>query len=117
MRISDWSSDVCSSDLHAEVEEGRARQMHVADPRQVRVHGVAGQEREAEEHRAEAGDRGQQQADGDPARRSYRTTSLDTARARKDRQSHVSGKSGSVRVDCGGRRSIKKKKKKQSKYQ
>src|SRR3546814_13410159 len=38
MRISDWSSDVCSSDLHLSVSEDRAivaRHVHRADPRSL----------------------------------------------------------------------------------
>src|SRR3546814_3885875 len=33
MRISDWSSDVCSSDLTAQVENVLARRDHLLDPR------------------------------------------------------------------------------------
>ena len=54
---------------HAEVEEGRARQMHVADDRQCRVRGMRCQEGIAERNRAEAGRRREQQSKGEPARR------------------------------------------------
>src|SRR3546814_15154255 len=79
MRISDWSSDVCSSDLgpHRDmpVLVGKAR---LAQPQARRVD------------------------DGRDRRH-------DTALSAPDRKSVVSGKSVSVRVDLGGRRIIKKK--------
>src|SRR3546814_14643493 len=87
MRISDWSSDVCSSDLHHGVnrqqraEQGR-QQPHV-DTRQRRraqPHGDSGHEQEGP--KAPEEDKG-------------------------DRKSVVEGKSVSVRVDLGGRRIIK----------
>src|SRR3546814_12159404 len=81
MRISDWSSDVCSSDLNG------ARWPRVLGGRP----GRSCQEGRLWRHAAEAGDR----------------------RRGQDRKSVVSGKSVSVRVDLGGRRIIKKKKKKQ----
>src|SRR3546814_20616906 len=81
MRISDWSSDVCSSDLS---EDGP---LHRRTDRE------------------------------DDARREGRATQPPHQRlgidrpddARRDRKSVVEGKSVSVRVDLGGRRSIKKK--------
>src|SRR3546814_13160599 len=100
MRISDWSSDVCSSDLvlgvayrsqvqqHAEAEpRARHRRLAVVDvPHRVLqaplVLAVVGLQ--------------------------VREVVVD--RARKDRKSVVSGKSVSVRVDLGGRRILKKKK-------
>src|SRR3546814_12220033 len=98
MRISDWSSDVCSSDLVAELLDAARYEEEVplvgAHPRGAQAHplgpvvlvGVHGErvlQQEAQhEHR-----------DG-----------------RRDRKSVVSGKSVSVRVDLGGRRVIKKKK-------
>src|SRR3546814_18205805 len=84
MRISDWSSDVCSSDLYARgvrAERGRATRR-------------AGCFRTRD-------------------RRSAPRPHWGVARARRatrDRKSVVSGKSVSVRVDLGGRRIIKKKK-------
>src|SRR3546814_12839454 len=83
MRISDWSSDVCSSDLltdaaegfddASELEQWRARSAAVG-----RTHAVA-----------HAGNMLQDLS--------------------RDRKSVVEGKSVSVRVDLGGRRIIKKK--------
>src|SRR3546814_17642677 len=81
MRISDWSSDVCSSDLvaHAGVAHGAAQ--HRAA---FRILGdLAVDHVELADHRLQLGAR--------------------------DRKSVVEGKSVSVRVDLGGRRIIKKK--------
>src|SRR3546814_19820720 len=87
MRISDWSSDVCSSDL----AERPAGQRGGVGPRAV--------------------DRPQ---DRPPARAPQRLPLGDRhgrhAGARGDRKSVVQGKSVSVRVALGGRRIIKKKK-------
>src|SRR3546814_13025515 len=107
MRISDWSSDVCSSDLHQAVD------------RQPRVRGFG-------EQRGQVGNGAAAllllAADIDlheqlrlPARlgaglgeRPHERRAVD--RVDRDRKSAVSGKSVSVRVDLGGRRMIKKKK-------
>src|SRR3546814_20042890 len=100
MRISDWSSDVCSSDLDA-----RAR-THAARPRPPEVHlerqgppppeGPLGAPEPLHLPAApeEPGGAGEGGAGGE----------------RRDRKSVVKGKSVSVRVDLGGRRIIKKKK-------
>src|SRR3546814_19717886 len=105
MRISDWSSDVCSSDLAAGVELlGRraARHDRGAYPRDPV--GLCRQ---------------YLQRLGFPARQVLAGLSAGNDRpagasaqrcGRGDRKSVVSGKSVSVRVDLGGRRSIKKKK-------
>src|SRR3546814_11818815 len=96
MRISDWSSDVCSSDLRAEqagykgivvtldtwVTGWRPRDLSTANFPQLRGHCLA----------------------------NYTSDPVFRPRlARTDRQSVVWGKWVSVRVDPGGRRSIKKK--------
>src|SRR3546814_17482087 len=84
MRISDWSSDVCSSDL------SRA---------QVR--------RSCRSCRAESQERcgaGRGNRLGHPC-----LSASSQSHQRRDRKSVVSGKSVSVRVDLGGRRNIKKK--------
>src|SRR3546814_15665644 len=108
MRISDWSSDVCSSDLHVGIERRLFDQI---------------------EHRSECVERVVQQhiavADAlkDIAARLWQLAwqqrrklevgavdqIVDLDRA-ADRKSVVSGKSVSVRVDLGGRGIIKKKK-------
>src|SRR3546814_19328106 len=87
MRISDWSSDVCSSDL--------------AGGRTIRITA----------QRVAIGNADIFRPSGDPLEKlpSHGTTeSLDFPPS-IDRKSVVSGKSVSVRVDLGGRRSIKKK--------
>src|SRR3546814_17216042 len=96
MRISDGSSDVCSSDLVVAGKNQRQalrlyrRHFDITKGIQTLVQG------RVETKRSKSG----------PA-----PSSQDAARAESlDRKSVVEGKSGSVRVDLGGRRSIKKKK-------
>src|SRR3546814_12021311 len=98
MRISDWSSDVCSSDLLA-----GAQAQVVADPlrRAVALVGVAlvfGVEFVEIELAGVVHQLGYVQSDVGA-----------TATQAADRKSVVSGKRVSVRVDLGGRRIIKKK--------
>src|SRR3546814_18203187 len=91
MRISDWSSDVCSSDLRFLLAV------------RCRFAGARTQYRPGDEPRA-----------GEPC--AFRPRYLRSehrvrpGRGCADRKSVVSGKSVSVRVDLGGRRIIKKKK-------
>src|SRR3546814_14196383 len=97
MRISDWSSDVCSSDLVVAVPQdrhlaGRGREFVAFAPLFPRL--VI--ERHDHFLEGKAGQLARQPAAQRPA----------------DRKSVVEGKSVSVRVDLGGRRIIKKKKKK-----
>src|SRR3546814_16408613 len=108
MRISDWSSDVCSSDLH----DGRGRHQHalIGEPVGLFIAGIA-------------------VVPFDPApvdlvslRGSIERLpqilvldrlpvgSLPATRLPVDRTSVVSGKSVSVSVELGGCRSLKKKK-------
>src|SRR3546814_20310787 len=84
MRISDWSSDACSSDLGRCGRAVRFQAGAQAPPRLGQT---------------------QDQTRPETARRSR-------TKMRIDRKSAVSGKSVSVRVDLGGRRIIKKKKNK-----
>src|SRR3546814_11367772 len=99
MRISDWSSDVCSSDLRdprCEAGHHRMRDIfdHLAETEQ------AGRDED------EPGEQGcDQQAVIAMAR-----DDVEDHDDEGDRKSVVSGKSVSVRVDIGGRRIIKKKK-------
>src|SRR3546814_15645979 len=86
MRISDWSSDVCSSDLSASEPDGPRTIMLTNDL----LPGIAGIDRS-------------KLCDCD-----FLTWGYWAADA--DRKSVVWGKSVSVRVDLGGRRIIKKKK-------
>src|SRR3546814_17025897 len=114
MRISDWSSDVCSSDLDSGEEKQRYNQ-----------HG--------RKYRQPTQGSGKKPADDSlitprSAAKPYVEPSKETAepvhepasfalifRKVRDRKSAVEGKSVSVRVDLGGRRMIKKKKKKNNK--
>src|SRR3546814_15173602 len=90
MRISDWSSDVCSSDLHP---PSCSRRCHCGrDGLRSRWPNDWG--------RSWSGRKGASTLR--PRRRPART---------EDRKSVVSGKRVSVRVDLGGRRIIKKKRK------
>src|SRR3546814_16213953 len=89
MRISDWSSDVCSSDLSRAPAPGRGQRRPSPPDRRWPSTGTA---RTAGRGGRRRGSRGSR------------------ARARRDRKSVVEGKSVSVRVDLGGRRIIKKKK-------
>src|SRR3546814_11725746 len=97
MRISDWSSDVCSSDLaapcpanawsKAERNRSNSRSRPTKPPRARRSSGFP------EESECEA-----ERASGSTA-----------SSAARDRKSVVEGKSGTVRVELGGCRDIKKK--------
>src|SRR3546814_15946894 len=95
MRISDWSSDVCSSDLKG--LEGRERRQALAHARHIRPIFAAG--------KPCRGGRGHGAAVTSQA---FRVDAVaEAGRRQGDRKSVVSGKSGSVRVDLGGRRILK----------
>src|SRR3546814_19182819 len=103
MRISDWSSDVCSSDLRLRCQRsGPVR----SDPgrSQRRTAAVFAQ-------MAIEPERGLQPAAGwrEPNHGHDDLLTKQIAGRSGDRKSVVSGKSVSVRVDLGGRRIIKKK--------
>src|SRR3546814_12448454 len=102
MRISDWSSDVCSSDLHREaVDESAEKQERHQDQQQQHMLWQI-------EAAGPLGDFDRQPAGGE--RHAEQSGADDQAENRTgDRKSVVSGKSVSVRVDLGGSRSIKKK--------
>src|SRR3546814_11183096 len=97
MRISDWSSDVCSSDLHhaAQVAQQFARKLlrheHLLARAQLRV--------------------GRQRAQVERQRGELVPGHVVQFARHADRKRVVEGKSVSVRVDIGGRRIIKKNKK------
>src|SRR3546814_18135734 len=94
MRISDWSSDVCSSDLPAQPDrEADLSQVRPGRPQARRLQGSEDQI---------VGDLPPAFSGPDPAFSFGSNSST-------DRQSVVQGKSVSVRVDLGGRRTIKKK--------
>src|SRR3546814_12799866 len=109
MRISDWSSDVCSSDLPTVVE---AREQRLAVRRNRFNDGFAQRLFEAfERGKCEPG---RYQALADDGLGKAVGSAADFGAfghwARADRKSAVEGKSGSGRVDRGGRRNNKKKK-------
>src|SRR3546814_17247615 len=103
MRISDWSSDVCSSDLDEDEGDDREEQPGVEHRQAGNAFLQPGRGRDQE-----AGDdqRRDRPAQRDAARKAAQP--LDAARQRQDRKSVVWGKRVSVRVDLGGRRCIKK---------
>src|SRR3546814_16465391 len=111
MRISDWSADVCSSDLLV---------LRRRNPRLQRA--VVGQDQQALAVAVEPAG-GVHAGDVDivgKRRARLRRPAIgelrqDAVRLVEDRQSVVEGKSVSVRVDLGGRRSIKKKNRKREK--
>src|SRR3546814_13881544 len=132
MRISDWSSDVCSSDLHADVSTIfiiPSVSAGGADRTGVRTH-QARNDRSCRRYSRQPRARGRSwhplppasvprrrnraAADEDP--RSPRRT-IRGSRAWPERKSVVEGKSVSERVDIGGRRIIKKKKSNNKKKQ
>src|SRR3546814_12264533 len=122
MRISDWSSDVCSSDLRGSRKKAtwrrlRSSQGHplpaavatAASPLQRRLQQPADESLRARCLRVVVGVRGFVHVDALAGFQLHRFDAIDRKRV-------VWGKSVSVRVDPGGRRFIRKKKaKKQNK--
>src|SRR3546814_14080227 len=94
MRISDWSSDVCSSDLEAAIDTMYREAMRILAPGGIMFHSV-----NCGDHYAYV-DRSIHQLH-------YLKYSDRQWRFWEDRKSVVSGKSASVRVDLGGPRLIK----------
>src|SRR3546814_12756069 len=123
MRINDWSSDVCSSDLEtaAEVDErrgntpllsqfcGKRHRLRLRLDKCRRIEILrAGKDMKATKITARIPDAVQQRRH----QRHIHTEGLSaTAHLHADRKSVVEGKSVPVRVDRGGRRNIKKQKK------
>src|SRR3546814_15143042 len=106
MRISDWSSDVCSSDL--------ADQIHalVGDiGQEAHIALAVGKAQGLKDAQLETACLGERLREGFVARHGEDHTHLITP---VDRKRVVEGKSVSVRVDHGGRRIIKKKTKKRT---
>src|SRR3546814_11928734 len=95
MRISDWSSDVCSSDL-------RIARLALFLRRLVVLGDETGAAIGSGKHTVTIKPRGALFA-------AWRKRPLLRTEGIEDRKSVVSGKSVSVRVDLGGRRTIKKK--------
>src|SRR3546814_16284688 len=104
MRISDWSSDVCSSDLRPPARPVRRYRHRYHEPqRHRRLPGAHHGDGEPHLHPAEA-------------ERHHPVAAPSPGKARQarspggDRKSVVLGKSGAVRFSPGGRRVTKKKK-------
>src|SRR3546814_13468929 len=103
MRISDWSSDVCSSDLY--LERGQARPLAGKIARDAIADPDPG-----DHQRREPDEREELPHALDEAPRPRRAVApVVDVPAGIDRKSVVSGKSVSVRVELGGRRIITKK--------
>src|SRR3546814_14455950 len=100
MRIRDWSSDVCSSDLRLD----RAHRQPVPDHLARDRLGALGPDQRARMAHRKAAVTDQILH---PARQ---VAPAHQIRHMADRKSVVAGKSVSVRLDLGGRRSLKKKK-------
>src|SRR3546814_11041430 len=106
MRISDWSSDVCSSDLLPDALAPRMLRKPLRPapewrPPRRQHHGLPARDRPP---------RRSQIRHQDPPRHSVDRQVMDRKpQPPGDRKSVVSGKRVSVRVELGGRRSIKKK--------
>src|SRR3546814_15510408 len=98
MRISDWSSDVCSSDLNLGISQGGHENAPPAICHQGGDHGFAQVNADKGQHTLL-----QRHAEVTQNKAEPRHTA-------RDRKSVVKGKSVSVRVDLGGSRLIKKKK-------
>src|SRR3546814_17953498 len=108
MRISDWSSDVCSSDLHDPSNQLGRRLVAGNEEKNEHLHGFIESQRLVAGLRIGAflrrlGEHSDEVIAGP-------VVSLATLLGEEiDRKSVVSGKSVSVRVALGGRRIIKKK--------
>src|SRR3546814_12623300 len=103
MRISDWSSDVCSSDLRAvHRRRGRRRDGHQQGQGQRRCHEASRLPRSARLARC---------APQAPLARLHRRVRHAWSRVQGDRKSVVEGKEVLVSGNFGGRRVLKKKKK------
>src|SRR3546814_19390628 len=108
MRISDWSSDVCSSDLHV---------LHGGKEFEVLAHGQVAEQRELLGHVADAaaqlfglfGDAQAEHLDLALGGREQAAEHADGGRLARRSEERRVGKGVSVRVDLGRRRIIKKK--------
>src|SRR3546814_16827685 len=108
MRISDWSSDVCSSDL---------RSLNVRQKLLPLFFRLGGRHCGGRSNRCDSGLNGHLSRSCGlginakmEALEGVEDERLDVTPVEADRKSVVEGKRGSVRVDLGGRRLIKKKK-------
>src|SRR3546814_19897822 len=113
MRISDWSSDVCSSDLRKRAPAHESERSSAAAPAAARpdrraawpATGLGRRDRDSLLPPSRSGDRNGYDGCSSSARNSGQA-----APDRQDRQRVVWGKSVSVRVDIGGHRIIKQQK-------
>src|SRR3546814_11605547 len=114
MRISDWSSDVCSSDLRNRRGGGPALTPAVGAHRHHQRVAVDANLDLIDQLALALGPRAGRPADRQPnlerTADAHAIEAPDRVAALGDRKSVVSGKSVSVRVDIGGRRIMKKKK-------
>src|SRR3546814_9093803 len=101
MRISEWSSDVCSSDLVMFCSESLAT---------VSARTTIGRSDGKVNFAAEATSGKASKTSKTSSKMGFARNPFTTMLQNRDRKSVVEGKSVSVRVDLGGRRSIKKKK-------
>src|SRR3546814_16183609 len=120
MRISDWSSDVCFSDLKEAVDPGQLLLEHLGDAvldRFGRRAGIGGADIDLrrrdigillDRQRKERADAAAHDADRQHPGKAWTVDEQPRHAALTDRKSVVEGKGGSVRVNCGGRRYIKK---------
>src|SRR3546814_13052819 len=100
MRISDWSSDVCSSDLFP--SSYQLASPYLAEDSIIRVKGSLSKDKDQPEIRAQE----VSLPDISEGPNGPVVISLPSTRCTADRKSGVSGKSVSVGVDLGGRRRI-----------
>src|SRR3546814_19733190 len=105
MRISDWSSDVCSSDLL--MMDAFLTCRLVVD---TGMNTLGWSLEQAREYMREHSFMSEREIESETLRYSCGIPGQSLAYKLGDRQSVVQGKSVSVRVDLGGRRIIKKKK-------
>src|SRR3546814_12099524 len=101
MRISDWSSDVCSSDLEAAGRVARSAKAAGVE-RLAHLSGIGSDPGSSSPYIASRGRGEQAVRDAFPAASLIRTAVI-------DRKTVVWGQSVSVRVDIGGRGCLKKK--------
>src|SRR3546814_20928880 len=116
MRISDWSSDVCSSDLlrlHRHVadlvEEQRAAGRLLETPRSTGLRAGKGAAFMAEQLGFDQFERNRGHVDSNEGSMEARTENVERTRTQYldgDRKNVVSGKTGPSHVDTGGRTHI-----------
>src|SRR3546814_19300402 len=121
MRISDWSSEVCSSDLEAGVGHLGIEPHIAVEPVRIRLSFEIGEDFGLPREHPRPARVGREAVAVEMARNIARAAGIGVVAPGaaaavalfedQDRKSVVEGKSGSVRVTLGGRRIIKKKKK------